>query len=130
MAANAYFGALPVREALRFDPDVVVCGRVTDTGITLGALMAAFDWSGTDFDRLAAGIVAGHVIECGAQATGGNFTDWRKVRSFDEMGFPVLECSADGTLRGHQAAALGRARQLRAPCASSSSTRWAIRART
>jgi hypothetical protein len=97
VAANAYFGALPVREALRFDPDVVVCGRATDTGITLGALMAAFDWSGTDFDRLAAGIVAGHLIECGAQATGGNFTDWRKVRSFDAMGFPVLECSADGS---------------------------------
>jgi hypothetical protein len=97
VAANAYFGALPVREALRFEPDVVVCGRVTDTGITLGALMAAFDWSGTDFDRLAAGIVAGHLIECGAQATGGNFSDWPKVRSFDEMGFPILECSADGS---------------------------------
>lgn len=97
VAANAYFGALPVREALRFDPDVVVCGRVTDTGITLGALMAAFDWAPTDFDRLAAGIVAGHIIECGAQASGGNFTDWRKVRSFDEMGFPLLECRQDGS---------------------------------
>ena len=97
VAANAYFGALPVREALRSSPDVVVCGRVTDTGITLGAMMAAFDWSETDFDHLAAGIVAGHIIECGAQATGGNFTDWRKVPSFDEMGFPVLECSADGS---------------------------------
>jgi hypothetical protein len=97
LAANAYFGALPVREALRFQPDVVVCGRVTDTGITLGPMMAAFDWSETAYDRLAAGIVAGHIVECGAQATGGNFTDWRKVRSFDEMGFPILECSADGS---------------------------------
>ncbi len=97
VAANAYFGALPVREALRFEPDLVVCGRVTDTGITLGCLMAAFDWNAADFDRLAAGIVAGHLIECGAQATGGNFSDWRKVPSFDAMGFPVLECSADGS---------------------------------
>jgi hypothetical protein len=97
VAANAYFGALPVREALRLQPDVVVCGRVTDTGITLGPMMAAFDWSETAYDRLAAGIVAGHIVECGAQATGGNFTDWRKIRSFDEMGFPILECSADGS---------------------------------
>jgi hypothetical protein len=97
VAANAYFGALPVREALRSWPDVVVCGRVTDTGITLGAMMAAFDWSESDYDRLAAGIVAGHVIECGTQATGGNFTDWKKVRSFDEIGFPMIECFADGS---------------------------------
>jgi hypothetical protein len=97
VAANAYFGALPVREALRLAPDIVVCGRVTDTGITLGAMMDAFDWRETDFDRLAAGIVAGHIIECGAQASGGNFTDWRKVRSFEEMGFPVLECLEDGS---------------------------------
>ncbi len=97
VAANAYFGALPVREALRSRPDLVVCGRVTDTGITLGAMMAAFDWGETEFDQLAAGIVAGHIIECGTQATGGNFTDWRKVRSFDAMGFPVLECSPDGS---------------------------------
>jgi hypothetical protein len=97
VAANAYFGALPVREALRLAPDIVVCGRVTDTGITLGAMMHAFDWRETDFDRLAGGIVAGHIIECGAQASGGNFTDWRKVRSFEEMGFPVLECFDDGS---------------------------------
>jgi hypothetical protein len=97
VAANAYFGALPVREALRLAPDIVVCGRVTDTGITLGAMMDAFDWGETDFDRLAAGIVAGHIIECGAQASGGNFTDWRKVRSFEEIGFPVLECFEDGS---------------------------------
>ncbi len=59
--------------------------------------MHAFGWSGTDYDRLAAGIVAGHIIECGAQATGGNFTDWHKVPSFDEMGYPIVECSADGS---------------------------------
>ena len=97
VAANAYFGALPVREALRLGPDIVVCGRVTDTGITLGAMMDAFGWDEADFDRLAAGIVAGHIIECGTQASGGNFTDWRKVRSFEEMGFPFLECFEDGS---------------------------------
>jgi hypothetical protein len=97
VAANAYFGALPVRQALGFDPDIVVCGRVTDTGITLGAMMAALGWDHTDYDRLAAGIVAGHIIECGAQATGGNFSDWRKVRSFEDVGFPIVECSEDGS---------------------------------
>jgi len=97
VAANAYFGALPVREALRSDPDIVICGRVTDTGITLGALLHAFDWPLDDWDRLAAGIVAGHIIECGAQATGGNFTDWQKVNTWSDFGYPILECQADGT---------------------------------
>lgn len=97
VAANAYFGALPVCEALRHDPHIVVCGRVTDTGITLGAMMHAFGWQRDDWDRLAAGIVAGHIIECGAQVTGGNFTDWQKVPSWDEFGYPILECYPDGT---------------------------------
>lgn len=97
MAANAYFGAMPVVEALKGDPDIVLCGRVTDTGITLGAMIHAFGWEADDWDRLASGIVAGHIIECGAQATGGNFTDWRKVPSFREMGYPIVECRADGT---------------------------------
>jgi len=96
LAANAYFGAMPVAEALKHGPDIVLCGRVTDTGITLAALIHAFDWPADDWDRLASGIVAGHIIECGAQATGGNFTDWRKVPSFIDMGFPILECEADG----------------------------------
>jgi hypothetical protein len=97
LAANAYFGALPVVEALRQDPDIVLCGRVTDTGITLAAMIQAFGWAGDDWDRLASGIVAGHIIECGAQATGGNFTDWRKVPSFIDVGFPIVECEADGS---------------------------------
>lgn len=97
LAANAYFGAMPVVEALRHEPDLVLCGRVTDTGITLAALIHAFDWVPDDWDRLAAGIVAGHIIECGAQATGGNFTDWRKVPSFLEMGYPILEARPDGS---------------------------------
>ncbi len=97
LAANAYFGAMPVAEALKSDPDIVLCGRVTDTGITLAALIHAFGWAPDDWDRLASGIVAGHIIECGAQATGGNFTDWRKVPSFIDVGFPILECEADGS---------------------------------
>jgi hypothetical protein len=97
LAANAYFGAMPVVEALKGDPDIVLCGRVTDTGITLAAMAHAFEWPGDDWDRLASGIVAGHIIECGAQATGGNFTDWPKVPSFIDVGFPILECFPDGS---------------------------------
>ena len=97
LSANAYFGALPVVEALRSDPDIVLSGRVTDTGITLAALIHEFGWSQDDYDKLAHGIVGGHIIECGAQATGGNFTDWCKVSSFREMGYPIMECGADGS---------------------------------
>lgn len=97
LSANVYFGAMPVVEALKQNPDIVVCGRVTDTGITLAAMIHEFGWSQADYDKLAHGIVAGHIIECGAQATGGNFTDWRKVKSFEDIGFPILECSADGS---------------------------------
>ena len=97
LAANAYFGAMPVAEAMKGDPDIVLCGRVTDTGITLAPLIHAFGWAANDWNRLAAGILAGHIIECGAQATGGNFTDWRKVPSFIDVGFPIVECSADGS---------------------------------
>jgi len=97
LSANVYFGALPVVEALKQNPDIIICGRVTDTGITLAAMIHEFGWSLSDYDKLAHGIVAGHIIECGAQATGGNFTDWRKVKSFEDIGFPILECSADGS---------------------------------
>jgi hypothetical protein len=97
LSANVYFGAMPVVEALKQDPDIVICGRVTDTGITLAAMIHEFGWSAADYDRLAHGIVAGHIIECGAQATGGNFTDWRKVKNFDDIGFPILECASDGS---------------------------------
>ncbi len=97
LSANAYFGAQPVAEALKGDPHIVLCGRVTDTGITLGAMIHAFGWALDDWDRLASGIVAGHLIECGAQSTGGNFTDWPKVPSFLDMGYPIVECRPDGS---------------------------------
>lgn len=97
LSANAYFGAMPVVEALKDNPDIVLCGRVTDTGITVAAMMHEFGWKADDWDKLAHGIVAGHIIECGAQATGGNFTDWRKVPSFIDVGFPIVECFEDGS---------------------------------
>ena len=96
-AANVYFGAQPVVTALQGKPDIVVCGRVTDTGITLAALMHEFKWSPQDWDKLAAGVIAGHVLECGCQVTGGNFTDWQLVKDFTAMGYPIVEMFADGT---------------------------------
>lgn len=96
-SANVYFGAGPVVKALEWKPDIVVTGRVTDTGITLGAMMHEFGWAPTDWNKLAAGIVAGHIIECGCQVTGGNFTDWQKVRSFKDIGYPIVEVNRDGT---------------------------------
>jgi hypothetical protein len=96
-SANAYFGAWPVVEALRAGANIVVTGRCTDTGITLAPMIAAFGWAPDDWDRLAAGIVAGHIIECGAQSTGGNFTDWRRLRDYPGIGYPVIEVAADGS---------------------------------
>ncbi len=98
LSANLYFGARPVVKALKAGADIVITGRVTDTGITLATMMASFDWAEDDYDKLAAGIVAGHILECGAQSTGGNFTDWRKVPSFDVVGYPIAEVSEDGNI--------------------------------
>ena len=96
--ANVYYGAAPVVEALKnWDPDIIITGRVTDTGITLAPMIHEFGWSLKDWDKLASGIVAGHLLECGSQATGGNFSDWKKVKSFDEIGYPIAEVSPDGT---------------------------------
>src|SRR5262245_7808962 len=96
-SANAYFGAWPVVEALKTGAQIVVTGRCTDTGITLAPMIHAFRWKPDDWDRLAAGIVAGHIVECGAQSTGGNLTDWRTVPRFAEIGYPLLEVSPDGS---------------------------------
>ena len=96
-SANAYYGAWPVVEALASGAEIVVTGRCTDTGITLAPMIHAFDWAADDWDRLAAGIVAGHIVECGAQSTGGNFTDWREVPHFERIGYPVLEVHPDGS---------------------------------
>jgi hypothetical protein len=95
VAANAYLGAWPIAEALAGGADVVVTGRVTDAALTLGPLVHEHGWAWDDFDKLAAGTVAGHVIECGAQATGGNLTDWSKVPMAD-VGYPIAETTAAG----------------------------------
>jgi len=97
ISANAYFGAAPVVEALNRGAQIVVTGRVTDTGITAAPMIHHFDWQPDDFDKIASGIVAGHILECGAQATGGNFTDWREVTSFHRVGYPIVEVSDDGS---------------------------------
>jgi len=96
-SANAYFGAWPVVEALRSGAQIVVTGRCTDTGITLAPMIHAFGWKPDDWDRLAAGIVAGHIVECGAQSTGGNYTDWRDVPRIADIGYPLVEVHADGS---------------------------------
>jgi len=98
LSANAYLGAAPVVEALQRGAQVVITGRVTDTGLTLGPLMHAFGWAADAWDRIAAGTVAGHIIECGAQASGGNhLVDWKKVPDLANVGYPIVEARADGT---------------------------------
>ena len=94
--ANAYLGGGPIAAALAAGADVVITGRVVDSALTLGPLMHEFGWSADDHDQLSAGSLAGHVIECGAQATGGLFTDWEKVPDWAHIGYPVIECHADG----------------------------------
>ena len=77
----------------------VVTGRVVDSALALGPLMHEFGWSASDYDLLAAGSLAGHIIECGCQATGGLYTDWESVPDWPTIGYPIAECSADGTFR-------------------------------
>ncbi len=97
LSANAYLGALPVARALAAGADIVITGRGVDSAATLGPLIYAFGWALDDFDRLAAGSLAGHIIECGCQATGGLFTDWQDVPDWPNIGYPIVECSADGS---------------------------------
>ena len=98
-SANAYLGALPIAAALAAGADIIVTGRVVDSALALGPLMHEFGWAATDFDLLAAGSLAGHIIECGCQATGGLFTDWESVPDWATIGYPIAECRADGTFR-------------------------------
>jgi hypothetical protein len=93
----AYIGALPIAEALRRGADIVLTGRAVDSAPALGALIHEFDWSPDDFDLMAAGSLIGHVLECGAQATGATFTDWRAVPDWTRPSYPIAECRADGS---------------------------------
>lgn len=97
LSANVYFGARPIVEALKEGADVIVTGRVTDTGLTLAPMIHEFGWEFEDYDKMAIGTIAGHILECGAQSSGGNFTDWQKVENFAEIGFPIVEARPDGT---------------------------------
>ena len=94
---NAYLGAFPIAAALDAGADVVITGRVVDSALILGPLIHEFGWKEDDYDLLAAGSAAGHLLECGTQATGGTFTDWQDVPDWANIGFPVGECRADGS---------------------------------
>jgi hypothetical protein len=97
VTANAYLGALPIARALGAGADIVITGRCVDSAVTLGVLMHEFGWAADDFDRLAAGSLAGHIIECGCQATGGLHTDWALVPDWANIGYPIVECREDGS---------------------------------
>ncbi|WP_432262297.1 acyclic terpene utilization AtuA family protein [Cupriavidus sp. TMH.W2] len=97
VSANAYLGAQPVCQALDQGAQIVITGRCVDSAVTLGVLMHEFGWQADDYDRLAQGSLAGHIIECGCQATGGLHTDWEQVPDWPNIGYPVVECRADGS---------------------------------
>jgi hypothetical protein len=97
-SANAYLGAAPIVEALDKGAQVVITGRATDTGLTLGPMIHEFGWAADDWDKLAAGTIAGHIIECGAQCSGGNCQyEWQTIPDLANVGFPIAEASADAT---------------------------------
>lgn len=97
LSANAYFGAQPIVAALRAGADVVITGRAVDSALALGPLAYEFGWRFDEYDKLAMGSLCGHVLECGAQATGGLFTDWEDVPDWAHIGYPIAECNADGS---------------------------------
>lgn len=97
VSANAYLGAAPVAAALAKGADIVLTGRCVDSALALGVLMHEFGWGPHDWDRLAAGSLIGHILECGAQVTGGIHTDWDLVPDWANIGYPVAECHADGS---------------------------------
>jgi hypothetical protein len=98
LSANAYLGSGPIVEALEKGAQIVITGRSTDTALTMAPLRHSFGWKDGDWDRLAAGIIAGHIIECGAQCSGGNcLVDWRNIPNLADVGYPIVEGQADGT---------------------------------
>ena len=98
LSANAYIGSTPIVEALQRGANIVITGRSTDTALTMAPLRHEFRWAADDWDRLAAGIVAGHIIECGAQCSGGNcLFDWQDIPDLADVGYPIVEGTADGS---------------------------------
>jgi Acyclic terpene utilisation family protein AtuA len=98
LSANAYLGSTPIVEALERKANIVITGRSTDTALTMAPLRFTYGWADDDWDRLAAGIIAGHIIECGAQCSGGNcLYDWRSIPNLADVGYPIVEGRADGT---------------------------------
>lgn len=99
MSANVYFGAMPIVEALKQGAQIVITGRTTDTGLTYAPMIYEFNWAADDWDKLAAGVVAGHILECGGQASGGNFSaDWKAVPDLAHIGFPIAEAYPNGEI--------------------------------
>ena len=97
-SANAYIGAFPLAEALDTGADVVIAGRSTDTALTLAPMVHKFKWKPDDWDKLAAGTIAGHIIECGAQCSGGNCqVDWQSMPDMADIGYPIVEADPDGS---------------------------------
>ncbi|MBC7894988.1 MAG: DUF1446 domain-containing protein [Cytophagaceae bacterium] len=98
LSANAYIGSVPIVDALGFGANIVITGRSTDTALTMAPLRYEFGWKADDWDRLAAGIIAGHIIECGAQCSGGNcLHEWQTVPDLANVGYPIVEAKADGS---------------------------------
>ena len=97
LTANAYLGAWGIKEALDNNADIVVCPRVTDAAVVIGPAAWKFNWQRNDYDSLAGALAAGHIIECGCQATGGNYAFFKEIKSFDNVGYPIAEIQKDGS---------------------------------
>ena len=96
LSANAYLGCWAIKEALDQGADIVICPRVTDAAVVMGPAAWKYNWNKNDFDKLAGALAAGHIIECGAQATGGNYSFFHEVPSFENIGYPIAEIKEDG----------------------------------
>lgn len=97
VTANAYLGAKPIAQALKLGADIVIAGRIADPSLTVGPCLYHYNWKLTDYDQIAGATIAGHLIECSTQVTGGIATDWLSLPQVDNIGFPIAEISSDGT---------------------------------